>query len=233
MLLFHVPGVNSFEELRTYDGVTMDSFKEACRNRNLLEDDVKGLGEIALSIAWTGIAAIILEGGRTSHSRFMLLVPILDNYSCSIRHNTEDGGFLKAAKLIIWDECTMTPYHALSVVGRLLRDLINSYLPFGGKGFVLGDDWTQILSVVVHANKTTTIETCLKNSPLWSTFKQFSLVRNMRTEHDEQDFADWLRHLGNRSLTNNCQLGEDVVEIPEECAMRDSIVDEIFCIVWY
>ncbi|GBM90007.1 hypothetical protein AVEN_43453-1 [Araneus ventricosus] len=77
-------------------------------------------------------------------------------------------------------------------------------------------------------NRTTIIETCFKNSPLWSTFKQFSLLRNMRTEPDEQDFADWLLHLGNGSLTNNCQSGEDIVEIPEECVVRDSIVDEIF-----
>ncbi|GBM58757.1 hypothetical protein AVEN_179313-1 [Araneus ventricosus] len=122
----------------------------------------------------------------------------------------------------------MTPHHALSAVDRFLRDLMNSDLPFGGKVFVLGGDWRQILPVEVHANRTTIIETCLKNSPLWSTFKQFSLVRTMRTEPDEQDFVDWLLHLGNGSLTNNCQLGEDIVEIPEECVVRDSIVDEIF-----
>ncbi|GBL89141.1 hypothetical protein AVEN_255264-1 [Araneus ventricosus] len=39
MLLFHVPGAKSFDELRTYDSVTIDSFKEACPDRNLLEDD--------------------------------------------------------------------------------------------------------------------------------------------------------------------------------------------------
>ncbi|GBO15888.1 hypothetical protein AVEN_158199-1 [Araneus ventricosus] len=50
----------------------------------------------------------------------------------------------------------------------------------------------------------------------------------MRAEPDEQDFADWLLHLGRGSLTNNCQLGEDIVEIPEECVLRDSIVDENF-----
>ncbi|GBN75704.1 hypothetical protein AVEN_214423-1 [Araneus ventricosus] len=50
----------------------------------------------------------------------------------------------------------------------------------------------------------------------------------MRTEPDELDFADWLLHLGNGSLTNNCQLGEDIVEIPGECGVRDSIVDEMF-----
>ncbi|GBN21568.1 hypothetical protein AVEN_124920-1 [Araneus ventricosus] len=51
---------------------------------------------------------------------------------------------------------------------------------------------------------------------------------NMRTEPDEQDVANCLLHLGNGSLTNNCQLGEDIVEIPEECVVRNSIVDESF-----
>ncbi|GBL76343.1 hypothetical protein AVEN_234581-1 [Araneus ventricosus] len=171
---------------------------------------------------------IILEGGRTAHSRLKLPVSILDNSSCRIRHNTGDGRFLKAAKLIIWDECTITPHHALSAVDRLLRDLMNFDLPFVGKVFVLGDYWRQILPVAVYANRTTIIETCLKNSPLWSTFKQFSLLRNMRTEPDEQDFTNWLLHLGNGSLANNCQLGEDIVEIHEECVVRDSIVDEMF-----
>ncbi|GBO41289.1 hypothetical protein AVEN_148110-1 [Araneus ventricosus] len=39
MLLFHVSGAKSFEELRTFDSVTMDNFKEACRAINLLEDE--------------------------------------------------------------------------------------------------------------------------------------------------------------------------------------------------
>lgn len=38
-LLFHVQGATFFEELRTYDSIVMDSFKAACRARNLLEDD--------------------------------------------------------------------------------------------------------------------------------------------------------------------------------------------------
>ncbi|GBM40238.1 hypothetical protein AVEN_183554-1 [Araneus ventricosus] len=177
---------------------------------------VRGLGEIAVPIAWTGISPIILEGGRTAYSRFKLPVPILDNFSCSIRHNTEDGRFLKAKKLIIWDECTITPNHTLSTVDRLLRDLMNYDLSFGGKAFVLGGDWRQILPVAMHANRTTIIETCLKNSPL----------RNMRTEPDEQ--------IGfyNGNLTNNCQLGEDVVEIPEKCVMRESMEfsDRLFLI---
>ncbi|GBN36852.1 hypothetical protein AVEN_185588-1 [Araneus ventricosus] len=102
----------------------------------------------------------------------------------------------------------MTPHHALSTVDRLFTDLTGSGLPFIGKGFVLDGDWRRILPVAVHANKRTIVETCLKNSLLWSTFKQFSPVRNIRTEPDELDFADWLLHLGNGTLTNNCQLGD-------------------------
>ncbi|GBN09063.1 hypothetical protein AVEN_126257-1 [Araneus ventricosus] len=68
---------------------------------NAISRSVRGLGEIAVPVAWTRIAVIILEGGKTAHSRFKLLVSILDNSSSSIRHNTEDGRFLKAAKIII------------------------------------------------------------------------------------------------------------------------------------
>ncbi|GBM40690.1 hypothetical protein AVEN_159664-1 [Araneus ventricosus] len=39
MLLFRIPGAKSFEELWTYDSITMESFKEAYHARNLLEDD--------------------------------------------------------------------------------------------------------------------------------------------------------------------------------------------------
>ncbi|GBN53086.1 hypothetical protein AVEN_138502-1 [Araneus ventricosus] len=82
--------------------------------------------------------------GRWQKSTFKLPVPILDNFSCSIRHNTKDGRFLEVAKYIIWEECTMTPHHALSTVDRLFTDLTGSGLPFKGKVFVLDGDWRRI-----------------------------------------------------------------------------------------
>ena len=39
MLLLHVPGATSFDDLRTVDGRTVPTFQEACKLRHLLDDD--------------------------------------------------------------------------------------------------------------------------------------------------------------------------------------------------
>lgn len=39
LLLLHVPGATNYDELKTVDGITMTTYKEACKARNLLEDD--------------------------------------------------------------------------------------------------------------------------------------------------------------------------------------------------
>ncbi len=41
LLLLHVPGATSYEHLRTFNGETVQTFKEACRLRQLLEDDTE------------------------------------------------------------------------------------------------------------------------------------------------------------------------------------------------
>lgn len=41
VLLLHVPGPTSFEDLRTVDGVVAPTFKDACIRRQLLEDDTE------------------------------------------------------------------------------------------------------------------------------------------------------------------------------------------------
>ena len=39
VLLLHVPGATSYEHLRSYNGVTHDTFQAACIARGLLDDD--------------------------------------------------------------------------------------------------------------------------------------------------------------------------------------------------
>ena len=41
LLLLHTPGATSFEDLRTVDGVLLETFREACASRGLLQDDAE------------------------------------------------------------------------------------------------------------------------------------------------------------------------------------------------
>ncbi|XP_035231014.1 ATP-dependent DNA helicase pif1-like [Stegodyphus dumicola] len=189
---------------------------------------VRGMGHVAVPVAWTGIAAVLLTGGRTVHSTFKLPVPILENSSCHVRQDSAEGRYLKTAKLFIWDECTMTPHYALEAVDRLLRDLTGLDVPFGGKTLVLGGDWRQTLPVIAHGNRTSAIESCLRNSFLWSHFKQCTLSTNMRLHPEEQEFSEWLLQLGDGRLKNDSGLDEDIIEIPSLCVVNRSIVEEMF-----
>ena len=145
-----------------------------------------------------------------------------------MKHDSAHGRDLKRARLILWDECTMSPCHALDAVDRLLRDLTGLDVPFGGKTIVLGGDWRQTLPVVARGSRCSSVESCLKNSSLWPIFRQFSLTQNMRLGLEERQFSEWLLKLGDGRLQNEEGLGEDVVEIPPSCVVSGSVVDDIF-----
>ena len=88
----------------------------------------------------SGIAALLLEGGRTAHSLFRLPVPLpLDGVSCSVKPNSMRARLLRDAQLIIWDEAPTAPKGAVKAVDEMLRDIMGCPdVPFGGKGMVLG-----------------------------------------------------------------------------------------------
>ena len=68
--------------------------------------------------------------------------------------------------MFIVDEASMMPIHALNAIDKLLRELTCENIPFGGKIFVLGGDFRQVLPVMPHGSQTTIVENCLKRSPL-------------------------------------------------------------------
>src|SRR5258705_1960212 len=65
---------------------------------------LRSKGKIVLCCASSGIAALLLPGGRTSHSRFKIPLEISESSTCSIRHNTQLSSLLQKTDLIIWDE---------------------------------------------------------------------------------------------------------------------------------
>ncbi|WVZ64734.1 hypothetical protein U9M48_014211 [Paspalum notatum var. saurae] len=106
---------------------------------------VRGLGNIAVATATSGVAASIMPGGRTAHSRFKIPLTIYDGLSCSFTKQSGTAKLLKEASLIIWDEATMTRRQAVEALDNSMRDIMNAPdRPFGGKTVVFGGDFRQV-----------------------------------------------------------------------------------------
>jgi len=195
---------------------------------NTLMSTIRGMGKTVLPVASTGISATLLKGGRTYHSQFKLPVPLLDNSTSRITNQSIHAQELRKASLIIWDECTMAPLHALEAVDRLLKDITcHDDIPFGGKTLLIGGDFRQTLPIVKRGHRAAIVQTCLKRSHLWQYFTHFSLKKNMRAQFDN-DFSEWLLKLGEGRLPTFDSIGPDVIELPLSLICEASIVDEIF-----
>lgn len=99
---------------------------------NLLLAYVRSRQGIALAVASSGIASILLEGGRTSHSRFKIPIDIEYDSICAIKAQSSLAELMKRTSLIIWDEAPAQHRHCFEAVDRTLRDLRNSNTWFGG-----------------------------------------------------------------------------------------------------
>jgi hypothetical protein len=130
--------------------------------------------------------------------------------------------------MFIIDEASMVPAHALTAIDTLLRDITGVNCPFGGKIFLLGGDFRQVLPVVPRRPRTVIIEHCIKSSPLWQEFQVHKLTKNMRADHNQQEFAKWLLDLGNGAL--QCEHSQaESISIPTECnIVEGDIVDDVF-----
>jgi hypothetical protein len=72
-------------------------------------------------MASSGITTLLLDGGRTTHSRLKIHVQGLNSTStCYISRDFELAALLQAATLIVWDEAVMMHRHVFEAVNRSL-----------------------------------------------------------------------------------------------------------------
>ncbi len=116
---------------------------------------VRSTGDIALSMASSGIAALLLEGGCTAHSRFKIpVIGFCDSSTCYVPINSPQVALIRATRLIVWDEAPMAHKHVFEAMNRTLQHVMGVVDPalkdmlFGGKVIVMGGDFRQILHVV-------------------------------------------------------------------------------------
>jgi hypothetical protein len=87
---------------------------------NTLCNYYKSKNEIVLCIASSGISALLLPNGQTSHSLFKTPLSTDECSTCSIRKDSDLAGLIQRAKLIIWDEVPMQHKYCFEAVHRTL-----------------------------------------------------------------------------------------------------------------
>ncbi|CAN1222553.1 ATP-dependent DNA helicase PIF1, partial [Linum grandiflorum] len=86
-----------------------------------------------------GIAATLLPGGVTAHSRFKIPIDVDHGSTCTIKKGSSLARLMEIATLIVWDEAPMVHRLSFEAMDRTLCDIMNTptsgpgYKPFGGK----------------------------------------------------------------------------------------------------
>lgn len=161
---------------------------------NLLLAKVRQSGRIALAVASSGIAATLLEGGRTAHSAFKLPLDLYknDTPTCNVKRGTATGRVLKESKLIIWDEATMSHKLAFEALDKTLQDIRQDDRPFGGVTLLMCGDFRQTLPVIPKSTRADELKACIKSSHLWPKVQRLTLQTNMRVHlHGDEQAADF------------------------------------------
>ena len=160
---------------------------------------LRGRNLKCIAVAFTGIAANLLPGGRTAHSAFKIPLKVNESTPGSIKPTSVAAEPLRQAALIIWDDISVTPKNLVMYVERLLRDCVGCVDPFGGKVIVFGGDFRQVLPVVRRLSPTEIVEASLLRCKLWlrtDVVKKLRLNMNMRAGIGQQEFSRWLLQLG-------------------------------------
>lgn len=161
---------------------------------------------IALALASSGIAATLLDGGRTAHSALKLPLDmhLTDMPVCRISKTSSMGKLMQQCKLIVWDECTMAHKKSLEALNRTLQDLRQNDRLFGGIVVLLSGDFRQTLPVIQRGTPADELNACLKTSSLWRNVNILTLRTNMRVrlqnDASADVFAQQLLQMGNGAM---------------------------------
>nr|VDD60369.1 unnamed protein product [Brassica oleracea] len=140
---------------------------------------IRSRKQIVLSVASSGIAALLLPNGRTSHLRFNIPLKLTEDKLCNIKPGTMLAELIEKTDLIIWDESPMTHKHAFEALDKTLKDIMSTKNP-SAKDQIFAD----------------TVLASISHSYLWDSCHKFTLKTNMRVNQEEKEFSDWLLQVG-------------------------------------
>jgi hypothetical protein len=174
---------------------------------NALLNRIRQEGEIAIAVASSGTAALLLKGGRTAHSTFKIPLDVTTSTMCEMTPRSEIASFIKRAKIIVWDECSMVSKDLIETVNRSFQDIMDNTAPFGGCLIVFGGDFRQVLPIIRGASRSVIVSQCLNKASFWPQVQSMRLHTNMRVQQaldsndsdlaaELQQFAEYLLQVG-------------------------------------
>ncbi|GJY16903.1 ATP-dependent DNA helicase PIF1-like protein [Tanacetum coccineum] len=170
---------------------------------------------IVLAVASSGIASLILPGGRTAHSRFVIPLELMENNTCGIKQNTHLVKLMQEVQLIIWDEAPMTQRYAFEALDKTLRDILGYKSPgkrnrlFRGMTVLLGGDFDRFSR--------------LSQKQKDQSMRVNEYTGNKEIDTRKQKFNRWVLAVGDGKLPAKQKEAEDEptwIQIPEEFLIK-------------
>ncbi len=87
---------------------------------NTIAAAVHAMGSPVLCVAFSAIAVLLLDGGRTAHSHFKIPIPVFETSFCGISRNANLKKLIWQTKLIIWNEAPMQHYYGIEALDQTL-----------------------------------------------------------------------------------------------------------------
>ncbi|XP_073133484.1 uncharacterized protein [Henckelia pumila] len=188
-------------------------------------------GKIIIAVATSGIAATLLPGGRTAHSRFKIPLRPTAETLCTIEKQKDLADLIRRSSAIVWDEAPMANRFAFESVNKTFQDIMECILPFGGKTMVFGGDFHQVLPVVKRGSIREQIAASISKSTFWNSVNIIHLQQNMRSAQDIE-FSQLLLCIGDGLQHSVCG---DFIKIPDSMIIPwegeqsiNQLIDSIF-----
>ena len=91
---------------------------------NTITAEVRRKQQVALYVALSRIAALLLDKRRMSHSHFKIPLSINEDSVAGLKQNSHMFPVIQQTKVIIWDEVPIQHKYDIDTVDQCLRDLL-------------------------------------------------------------------------------------------------------------
>ena len=187
---------------------------------NGLASFLRASNRSVICVAASALAAMLLRHGVTAHSTFHIPIPANEHSMCNL--SAADRAYIKAASLIIYDECSMVHKDVVDTVERSMRDIMKNDRHFGGKAILFMGDFKQLLPVVRYGSgHSCTMQTCL----WWRDVQFVYFTKNWRAASNPA-YAAFLEEVGAGRI--------DFIEAPPGCRVDtyQQLIDAVYGDSW-